>query len=62
MPKLDDFDESHMAETCKVILAQKKPNIIKIAREFGASRTPLTDSVKNARSPTTPTKLLENCP
>jgi hypothetical protein len=41
-------------------MAQKKPNIAKIAREFGVSRTSLNSRVKIARSPFTPTKSLKN--
>jgi hypothetical protein len=60
MPKYSDFDESRLAEACKAVLSQKKPKIAKIAREFGVSRTTLSDRVKKARSPITPTKSLKN--
>jgi hypothetical protein len=60
MPKSSDFDESRMAEACKVALSQKKPNIAKIAREFGVPRITLGRRVKSARSPITSTKSLKN--
>ncbi|THC92501.1 hypothetical protein EYZ11_008039 [Aspergillus tanneri] len=60
MTKSADFDESRMAQACKLALAQKKPNIAKIARELGVSRTTLADRVKKAKSPPTPTTPLKN--
>ena len=60
MPKSAKFDESRLAEGCKAVLAQKKPKLAKIAREFGVSRTTLSDRVKKARSPTKPAKSLKN--
>jgi hypothetical protein len=56
MPKSLEFDADRLAEACKAVLAQKKPNIAKIAREFGVSRTSLTSRVKKAKTPTTPTQ------
>jgi hypothetical protein len=56
MPKSADFDESRMAEACKVVLAQKKPNI---AKNSAWLALPLPIASK-ARSPTTPTKSLKN--
>ena len=50
------FDESRIIEACKAVLAQRNSKIAQIAREFGVSRTTLTDRVKKARSPTTPTE------
>jgi hypothetical protein len=35
MPKSPNFDESRMAEAFAAAIAQKKPNLSKIAREFG---------------------------
>jgi hypothetical protein len=55
MPKSLEFDADRLAEACKAALAQKKPNIAKIAREFGVSRTSLTSRVKKAKTPATPT-------
>ena len=60
MPKYSNFDESRLIEASKAALFQKKPNIAKIAREFGVTRTTLSDRVKNARSATRPTKCLKN--
>ncbi|KAJ5358431.1 transposase [Penicillium cataractarum] len=60
MPKNAEFDESRIAEACKAVLLQKKPKIAKIAREFGVSRTTLSDRVKKAKSPTTPPKSQKN--
>lgn len=42
MPRNANLDESHMVETCKSALSQKKPKPVKIAREFGVSRTTLS--------------------
>lgn len=60
MPKSSEFDESRIAEACDAVLSQKKPNITKIAREFGVSRQTLTRRVELAKSPITPTKSLKN--
>ena len=60
MPKSINFDESRIAEACKVVLSQKMPNITKIAREFGVDRKTLTRRVEIAKSPITPTKSLRN--
>jgi hypothetical protein len=60
MPKSTDFDESRIAEACKAVLSQKKPNITAIAREFNVNRKTLTRRVEMAKSPTTPTKSLKN--
>ena len=60
MPKSSDFDESLLANACSVVLSQAKPNIAKIAREFGVSRKTLTRRVELAKSPITPTKSLKN--
>ncbi|KAJ5364579.1 transposase [Penicillium cataractarum] len=43
-----------------MVLSQKKPNITKIAREFGVDRKTLTRRVDAAKSPITPTKSLKN--
>jgi hypothetical protein len=60
MPKSTDFDESRLMKACKTVLAQKKPQIAKIAREYGVSRTTLTNRVKNARPPPTYRESLKN--
>ena len=60
MPKSSDFDESRLAEACKEVLSQKKPNIAKIAREFSVNRTTLADRVKKGRSHKNPPKSLKN--
>lgn len=36
MPKSSDFNDSRIADACKAVLSQKKPNTAKIAREFRA--------------------------
>lgn len=53
MPKSTDFDESRLMEACKAVLAQKKPQIAKIAREYLVSRTTLTNRIKKAQQPPT---------
>ncbi|KAJ5483813.1 transposase [Penicillium diatomitis] len=58
MPKSSDFDDSRLAEACKVVLSQKKPNITAIAREFRVDRKTLTRRVEKAKSLITPTKSL----
>jgi transposase-like protein len=60
MTKSANFDESRMAEACRLASGQKKPNITKIAREFNVSRTTLADRIKKAKTPTTPTTPLKN--
>ena len=60
MPKSLEFDADRLAEACKAALAQKKPNIAKIAREFNVSRTSLSSRVKKAKTPTTPTQSGRN--
>ena len=60
MTKSVDFDKSRIAEACSLVLAQKKPNIAKNARELGVSRTTLADRVKKAKLPPTPTTPLKN--
>ncbi|KAJ5151516.1 transposase [Penicillium canariense] len=60
MPKHANFDESRLAEACTTALAQKRPNIANIAREFDVSRTTLSDRVKKAKAPTTPTESMKN--
>jgi transposase-like protein len=50
MPKNADFGESRLHEACKAVLAQNRPKIAQIAREFGVSRTTLSTRVKKARS------------
>jgi transposase-like protein len=60
MPKNADFDESRLQEACKAVLAQKRPKIAQIAREFGVSRTTLSTRVKKARSPFTTPESAKN--
>jgi hypothetical protein len=38
MLKAPKFDESCILEACKAAKAEKKPNISKIAREYGVPR------------------------
>ncbi|KAJ5090105.1 transcriptional regulator family: Centromere protein B DNA-binding region [Penicillium argentinense] len=60
MPKSPNFDESRMAEAFAAAMAEKKPNLSRIAREFSVSYTTLTSRVKKAKSPITPTKSHKN--
>ena len=60
MTKSAKFDESRLTEACQKALAQKKPQIAKIAREFGIPRTTLTDRVKKAQQPPTYRESLRN--
>ena len=60
MPKSPTFDESRMAKAFAAAMAQKKPNIMKIAREFDVSPNTLTSRIKKAKSPTTPKKTQKN--
>jgi hypothetical protein len=56
MPKSTKFDESCMAKACEAAQAQKKPNIAKIAREYGVPYTTLYERVKNNHQPRTACK------
>lgn len=47
MPKTPKFDDDRMDKACKAAQAQKRPNITKIAREYGVNRRTLHDRVKN---------------
>jgi transcriptional regulator of acetoin/glycerol metabolism len=47
MPKSTKFNESCMAKACEAAQAQKKPNITKIAREYGVPYITLYERVKN---------------
>ena len=46
MPKTSKIDESRIIEACDAAQAEEKPNITKIAREYGVPRTTLYDRVK----------------
>ncbi|KAF7125886.1 hypothetical protein CNMCM5793_002245 [Aspergillus hiratsukae] len=56
MPKSTKFDESCMVKACEAVQAQEKPNIAKIAREYGVPYTTLLDRVKKGRQPRTARK------
>lgn len=47
MPKTVDKAESRMLEACAAAKREKKPNVSKIAREYGVSRRTLHNRVKN---------------
>ncbi|KAJ9296788.1 hypothetical protein DTO271G3_4987 [Paecilomyces variotii] len=47
MPKAPKFDESRMLEACAAAQALEKPNITKIAREYGVPMRTLLNRVKN---------------
>lgn len=49
-----------MTKAFATAMAQKKPNIMKIAREFDVSPNTLTSRIKTAKSPTTPKKTRKN--
>ncbi|KAK9564249.1 hypothetical protein V6Z77_010319 [Aspergillus fumigatus] len=46
MPKSSKINESYLLEACEAAQAQKKPNISKIAREYGVPYATLRDRVK----------------
>ena len=46
MPKTSKFDECRMIEACEAARAEEKPNLAKIAREYGVPRETLRDRVK----------------
>ena len=46
MPKSSKINESYLLEACEAAQAQKKPNISKIAREYGVPYATLRDHVK----------------
>src|ERR1700756_2461070 len=46
MPKTSKINESRMTEACEAARAKEKPNIAKIAREYGVPHTTLLDRVK----------------
>ncbi|KAJ8234279.1 hypothetical protein LV156_004505 [Aspergillus fumigatus] len=46
MPKSSKINESYLLEACEAAQAQKKPNISKIAREYGVPYATLRDCVK----------------
>jgi helix-turn-helix, Psq domain len=49
MPKAPDEAESRMIEACEAARREKKPNISKIAREYGVNRRTLYERVKRGR-------------
>ncbi|KAF4236562.1 hypothetical protein CNMCM8980_009552 [Aspergillus fumigatiaffinis] len=56
MPKSSKINESYLLEACKAVQAQKKPNISKIAREYGVPYGTLRDRVKKHVHPRTANK------
>ncbi|KAJ5224938.1 hypothetical protein N7468_006163 [Penicillium chermesinum] len=54
MPKSSNFSEDRMAKAVAFAIAEKKPNISKIAREFDVSRETLNSRIKKAKSSPTP--------
>ncbi|KAJ5086191.1 hypothetical protein N7532_010962 [Penicillium argentinense] len=46
MPKIAESDESRMIEACEAARREEKPNITKIAREFGVNRRNLQNRVR----------------
>ncbi|KAF7177120.1 hypothetical protein CNMCM7691_004854 [Aspergillus felis] len=46
MPKSSKINESYLLKACEAAQAQKKPNISKIAREYGVPYATLHDRVK----------------
>jgi hypothetical protein len=51
MPKVIKFNESPMTRACEAAQAQAKPNISKIAREYGVPYGTLHDRVKKGSQP-----------
>jgi predicted transcriptional regulator len=58
MPEAPKFDESRMLEACAVAQAKKKPNISKIAREYGVPYQTLQNCVKSSSQAHTAQKLV----
>jgi hypothetical protein len=56
MPKSIRFDDSDLRKACEAAQAQKKPNISKIAREYGVPIAILRDRVKKGAQPRTARK------
>jgi hypothetical protein len=56
MPKVTKSAEDRMIEACEAARREKKPNISKIARQFGVSRQTLSNRVKNRHQPSTTRK------
>jgi hypothetical protein len=56
MPKSSKYNESDLLKACEAAQAQEKPNITKIAREYGVPIATLRDRVKNGRQPRTARK------
>lgn len=48
MPKTTQSDESRIVKACEATRREEKPNITKIAREFGVNRLNLHNRVKNS--------------
>ncbi|GFF90972.1 hypothetical protein IFM53868_06347 [Aspergillus udagawae] len=53
MPKSTKSTESNLLKPCEFAQAQKKPNISKIAREYGVPYATLRDRVKKGAQPRT---------
>ncbi|GFF56278.1 hypothetical protein IFM51744_08860 [Aspergillus udagawae] len=56
MPKSSKITESDLLKACEAAQAQEKPNISKIAREYGVPCTTLRDRIKKGRQPRTARK------
>jgi transposase-like protein len=56
MPKSIKYNESDLLKACEAARAQKKPNISKIAREYGVPVATLRDRHKHGRQPRTAQK------
>jgi transcriptional regulator of acetoin/glycerol metabolism len=51
MPKSFKINDSCLLKACEAAQAQKKPNISKIAREYGVPYSTLYDRVKHGAQP-----------
>ena len=56
MPKSIKFNESDLLKACEAAQAQNKPNISKIAREYGVPYSTLRDRIKKGRQARTARK------
>ncbi|GFF58603.1 hypothetical protein IFM51744_09613 [Aspergillus udagawae] len=54
MPKYSDFIKSDLCKAFEAAQAQEKPNISKIAREYGVNRATLCDRVNKSKQPQKP--------
>ena len=58
MPKSSKINESYLLKACEAAQAQKKPNISKIAREYGVPYMTLHDHIKKHVHPRLANKLV----